>query len=81
MAYVTISRSRVKRAQNYSFAKKVAESKGGRLFRRGRKSIAKVVAEATRAGEDTVVIVSKKGKRNATRELAIRNGAYRWKAR
>jgi rRNA maturation protein Rpf1 len=76
--YVTVSRSRSKSKTNYSLAEKVAERGEGRLFRRGRKSIEKVVAEATRHGEDTVLIIGNKGKKRTQKTIKITDGSYRW---
>lgn len=78
MVYVTVSRSRSNAKPNYSFAEKKAESADGRLFRRGRKSIKKVVAEATRHGEDTILIIENKGKRRITKTIKVTGGSYRW---
>lgn len=79
MVYVTVSRSRSNRSPNYSFAKKRTESlEGGRLFRRGKKSIEKVVAEATRHGEDTILIIGNKGKRRIQKTIKVTGRSYRW---
>ncbi len=80
MTYITIARTRDSKTLYSAASRLCKEMDGAVVFRRGTKSIVKVVEEARRHGHRKVLLVCREGRRQAQRTILISGRSYRWGA-